>query len=104
MTKTSADIKAGKRTEDALADDIKQFDALLAQHQGEKTDAVAQILLMKAMLYSEVIGNTDKGDALIKQLKSDFKDTHCGQAGTAGGKRRGGKKNSGLAGQRSRVP
>ncbi len=75
MAKTTADIKAGKRTEAALADDIKQFDALLAEHQGEKTDEVAQVLLMKAMLYSQVIGDTEKGDALLKQLKSDFAGT-----------------------------
>ena len=75
MAKTTTDIKAGKRTEEALADDIKQFDALLAEHQDEKTDEVAQILLMKAMLYSQVIGNTDKSDALLKQLKSDFAGT-----------------------------
>jgi thiol-disulfide isomerase/thioredoxin len=75
MTKTTADIKAGKRTEDALADDIKQFDSLLAEHQGEKTDEVARVLWMKAMLYSQVIGNTDKSDELIKQLKSEFQGT-----------------------------
>jgi thiol-disulfide isomerase/thioredoxin len=75
MAKTSADIKAGKRTEAELADDIKQFDSLLAKHQGEKTDEVAQVLLMKAMLYSQVIGDTEKGDALLKQLKNDFAGT-----------------------------
>jgi thiol-disulfide isomerase/thioredoxin len=75
MKKTSADIKAGKRTEADLSDDIKQFDAILAEHQGEKTDDVARVLLMKAMLYSQVIGDTDKGDALMKQLKADFNGT-----------------------------
>ncbi|MEJ0089061.1 MAG: TlpA disulfide reductase family protein [Limisphaerales bacterium] len=75
MKKTSTDIKAGKRTQAELSDDIKQFDALLAKHQGEKTDEVAQVLLMKAMLYTQVIGDTDKGDELMKQLKTDFKDT-----------------------------
>ena len=44
VTQINADIKAGKRTEAALADDLKQFDVLLAEHKGEKTDAVAQIL------------------------------------------------------------
>src|SRR5580698_2077933 len=71
VTKVRDDIKAGKTTEAALSDDLQQFDALLAEHKGEKTDAVAGILYMKAILYSEVIHDTAKGDALINQLTND---------------------------------
>ena len=48
VAKINADIAAGKRTESGLADDLKQFDVLLAEHKGEKTDIVALILYMKA--------------------------------------------------------
>lgn len=75
VNKINADIQTGKRTEAALADDIKQFDNLLAEHKGEKTDDVAHILYMKATLYGEVIGDTAKSDELMKQLKNEFKDT-----------------------------
>ena len=75
VTKVQADIKAGKTTEPQLAGDLKQFDVLLAQHQGEKTDAVAQILVMKAMLYVEVLDDQEKGIALLKQVKTDYPDT-----------------------------
>ncbi|HVU08658.1 MAG TPA: TlpA disulfide reductase family protein [Verrucomicrobiae bacterium] len=75
VAKIRADLQAGKKTEAALADDLKQFDVLLAEHKGEKTDAVAQILYMKATLYSEVIGDTQKSDELMKQLKSEFQGT-----------------------------
>jgi len=75
VTQINADIKAGKRTEAALADDLKQFDVLLAEHKGEKTDAVAQILYMKAQLYVEVLNDQPKAEQLIKQLESDYKDT-----------------------------
>ena len=37
--------------------DLAGFDKLLAKHAGEKTDAVAQILYMKAMLYIQVLDN-----------------------------------------------
>lgn len=74
--KVKADIESGKKTESALADDLNQFDVLLAEHKGEKTDAVAEILFMKATLYSEVFQETAKADALIKQLKSEFQGTH----------------------------
>jgi peroxiredoxin len=69
------DMAAGKKTESELADDVKQFDVLLAEHKGEKTDAVARILYTKAMLYGEVFHNEAKADELEKQLKADFKDT-----------------------------
>ena len=75
VTKVNADISAGKRTESALADDLKQFDVLLAEHKGEKTDDVAQMLYMKATLYRQVLNNDTKAEELLKQLKTDFKDT-----------------------------
>ncbi|MGB7768090.1 MAG: redoxin domain-containing protein [Verrucomicrobiia bacterium] len=76
VAKIQTDIQAGKKTESALADDLKQFDVLLAEHKGEKSDAVAEILFMKATLYSEVFQDTAKADELMKQLKSEFQGTH----------------------------
>jgi peroxiredoxin len=69
------DIQAGKRTEVELTDDLKQFDVLLAEHKGEKTDAVAKILYMKAQLYGEVFHDKAKADELEKQLEADFGGT-----------------------------
>ena len=71
----STDIKAGKRTEAALTNDIKQFDVLLAEHKGEKTDGVAQILFMKGTLYLQVIDDEKKGLALLKQVQTDYPGT-----------------------------
>ena len=70
-----AKLLAGKRTQKDLAGDLKQFDALLAEHKGEKTDAVAQILFMKAMLYVQVLDDPDTGSGLLKQLKTEYPDT-----------------------------
>lgn len=75
----NAKLEAGQNTEAALAPDLAAFDQLIAKHAGEKTDAVAQILLMKAMLYVEVLNNADKGKALIAQLKATYPDTGPGQ-------------------------
>jgi thiol-disulfide isomerase/thioredoxin len=75
VAKVNSDIAAGKRTESALADDLKQFDTLLAEHKGEKTDDVALILFMKAKLYGEVMKDDAKEQELLGQLKTDFKDT-----------------------------
>ena len=79
VTKVNAKLQAGQKTEQDLAGEFKEFDALLAKHKGEQTDAVAQILFMKAMLYLQVLDNPEKGAALIKQLKRDFPATKQGQ-------------------------
>ena len=75
ITKIQTKLREGKKTEADLADELKEFDALLAQHKGEKTDDVAQILFMKAMLYVQIFDDTAKGTALMKQIKTDFPDT-----------------------------
>jgi thiol-disulfide isomerase/thioredoxin len=72
-------LKAGKTNETDLADELKEFDALLAKHKDEKTDDTAQILLMKALLYLEVFDNTNKGIELVQQLKRDFPDSQQGK-------------------------
>ena len=80
------DIKAGKTTEAALADDLKKFDELLAQYQGDtmKTNEAAQVLFMKAMLYLEVIDNQEKGTGVMQQLKQAYPGTKwAGQADKA---------------------
>jgi thiol-disulfide isomerase/thioredoxin len=74
-----AKLKAGQNTAADLAPDLAGFDKLIARQAGEKTDAVAQILYMKAMLYIQVLDNTDKGKALIGQLKTDYPDTDLGK-------------------------
>jgi peroxiredoxin len=79
VEKVKTQIRSGKRTEADLADHLKEFDALLAKHKDEKTDDVAQILFMKALLYLEVFDNNEKGRELIQQVKKDFPETSQGK-------------------------
>jgi thiol-disulfide isomerase/thioredoxin len=72
-------LKAGQNSEADLADELKSFDTLLASEHGAKTDEAALVLFMKAQLYLEVFKNTDKGTALIKQIKTDYPDTKYGK-------------------------
>jgi len=78
VTKVQSKLKDGKKTESDLADELKAFDDLLLKHKDEKTDDVAQIQLMKGMLYLQVLDNTEKAIAAIKQMKSDFPETKPG--------------------------
>jgi len=77
--KVQAKLTGGKKTEQDLADELKEFDALLAKYKDLKTDEVAQILLMKAMLYLQVFENPEKGTALVNQLKAEFPETSQGK-------------------------
>jgi peroxiredoxin len=79
LARIQAKAEAGQKSEPEFAGEIKELDALLAKHQGEQTNDVAQILLTKAMLYFELFGNTAKCVALINQLKADFPETAPGQ-------------------------
>jgi len=67
--------KIVKILEADMSGELKQFDALLARHKGENTDDVAQILYMKYMVYSQVIGDKEKATELLAQLKKEFPDS-----------------------------
>ncbi len=75
VSRIQTKMRDGKKTEADLAPELKEFDALLAKHKGEKTDEVAQILYMKAALYEQVLKDTAKGNALMDQLQQDFPDS-----------------------------
>src|SRR5437899_12216878 len=75
VSKVQTKLREGKKTEADLGDELKEFDALLAKHKDQKTEEVAQILFMEAMLYNQVLENTNKGSALMAQLQRDFPKT-----------------------------
>lgn len=80
ITKTKAKLQAGARTEAALAEELKGFDALLAAHADEKTDEVAEVLFMKAALYLQVFGDLEKGSEMLQQVKARFPGTRPAQS------------------------
>ncbi len=72
-------LRAGQNTSEALAPDIAAFDALLTKYSGQKTDEVAQILVMKLSLYLEIFEDFTTAATLTKQLKTDFPQTGPGR-------------------------
>lgn len=79
VEKVQAKLSEDKKSEADFADELKEFDTILANHKDEKTDEVAQVLYMKAMLYLQVFDNTEKGIQIIEQLKKDFPETKPGK-------------------------
>ena len=75
VTKIQTKLRAGQKTEADLAPELKEFDALIAKHKGEKTDDAAQILFMEAMLYEQVLKNSKRAETLLAQLQKDYPDS-----------------------------
>jgi thiol-disulfide isomerase/thioredoxin len=72
VTKIKDKLRAGQDSAEALAPEIAAFDALLAKYAGQKTDAVAEILVMKLSLYLEIFEDYAKAADMVRQLKADF--------------------------------
>lgn len=67
----------GKVTEADLVAELKEFDALLEKYKGDKSDDVAQILVMKFTLYSSILGDEKKGEETMARLQRDFPDSEA---------------------------
>ncbi len=80
VAKVQSKLKDDKKTEADLADELKEFDTLVAKYKTEQADDAAQVLFMKAQLYLQVFENSEKGVELIKQLKRDFPETKLGKS------------------------
>jgi thiol-disulfide isomerase/thioredoxin len=80
VQKVQIKIKAEKKNEADYAGELKDFDKLIAKENGAKTEEAAQIAFMKAMLYLEVLDNTNKGAEIIRQIKTDYPDTKYGKS------------------------
>lgn len=73
-------VQQGVRTERELAPELKEFDAILEKCKAQKTEDVANILLMKAQLYLQVFDDTIKGAEIVQQLQREFPETKPGRA------------------------
>lgn len=68
-------LRAGDATVQALAPELKRFDELLEKYSDQKTDDVAQIALMQAMLHLQVFDDYETGATLLKALQAKFPET-----------------------------
>ncbi len=75
VDEVSAKLKSTDPTVANFSAELAKFDALLAKHAGEKTDAVANIAMMKAVLYIQVLREEKAGRETLMKLKQDFPGT-----------------------------
>ena len=75
VARINAQLRAGKNTPEALAEELAAFDALSAKYGSDKSEEAAQILMMKGALYAQALKDTVKGTALLQQVAVDFPGT-----------------------------
>jgi peroxiredoxin len=65
-------LQKDKNSEADLADNLKEFDALIAKHKDGNPEDLARVLGMKAKLYMEVLSDPVKALVVFKQIKTEF--------------------------------
>jgi len=83
VSKVNEKIHTGATTEKDFAGELKDFDVLYAKYKNLKTEDVAQILMMKAQLYLQVIdapsGDPEKAAEAFQEIKRDLPETESGK-------------------------
>jgi peroxiredoxin len=77
--KIKAKIVAWRMPEAALAPELKELDTIYAQHKGGNAEDLARVLMLKATVYWSVVDNSEKGIAVVRQIKKDYPDTSVGR-------------------------
>jgi thiol-disulfide isomerase/thioredoxin len=70
---------AWKMPEAELAPELEELDAIYLQHKGENSEDLANVLRLKATVYWSVVDNSEKGIAVIRQIKKDYPNTTVGR-------------------------
>lgn len=67
-------INQNKTTPADLADNLKEFDALLIKHKNAPETERVEILVRKLVLYMQVLHDPESALTVAKQIKKDFSD------------------------------
>ena len=70
---------AWKTPEADLAPELKELDAIYAQHKGGNAEDLASVLMLKATVYWSVVDDSEKGIAVVRQIKKDYPNTRVGR-------------------------
>ncbi len=76
VAKIVAKLQKGERTETGLAPELAEFDAIIAAHKDDKSDAMAQTVYKKAVLYYQFFNEPEKFLDMCKQIVQDYPGTN----------------------------
>lgn len=75
IAKINTKLQAGKRSAEDLAEDMKAFDAFIAERPTDKSPEMAQVVWMKAMLYLQVLDDSAKARETINLVVKNYPGT-----------------------------
>jgi LysM repeat protein len=76
---TLTNWNAGRTNSADIVKYVQGFEDLRATHQGERTEAVAQMLFAEENFFHDALGDGDTGSKLFHQLAADYPDTKLGR-------------------------
>jgi len=79
ITKINGKITQGKRAEADYADELKEFDALIATQEKTKNDETAQIFWMRGLLHVQVFDDPTRGNDYFRKVMKDLPNTQLGR-------------------------
>ncbi|MBI2511494.1 MAG: redoxin family protein [Opitutae bacterium] len=79
VSRISAKLQTGQRTAEALAPEIAAFDKLLEKYPA-KNEESASILMMKASLFAQVLGDEEAAKKIFATVKADYPGTQAADA------------------------
>jgi len=79
VDKIRAKRVATKIPEAAVTSELEELDAICAQHKGENAQALTDVLRVKATVYWSIVDNSEKGIAVMRQIKKDYPNTTVGR-------------------------
>lgn len=79
VAEVQARLEAGAVTAEALAPEIRKFDALIEGSRRDDPEKAALVLMTKISLYVQVFQDADTARGFITQLATDFADTDAGR-------------------------
>jgi thiol-disulfide isomerase/thioredoxin len=77
--KIRAKTVAWKTPEADLAPELKELDTIYAQYKGGNAEDLASVLMLKATVYWSVVDDSEKGIAVVRQIKKDYPNTSVGR-------------------------
>jgi thiol-disulfide isomerase/thioredoxin len=83
VAQVQAKAEAGKQDEADFTDELKSFDALIADEKGVKTDEAALISMLKAKLYLDVFRDYVKTAEILEQVSTNYPETENGKRALA---------------------
>ena len=75
IKKINAKLQAGQRSAADLAEDMKAFDAFIAERPADQSPEMAQVVWMKAMLYLQVLDDSAKARETILLVQKNYPGT-----------------------------